>query len=512
MSFHLSKVAAGISMALLMLLALPVVGLSLIASFFEEEEVVASQNCAATPGQLPAVVPQPVNSIITEAAALYDTDPIALAVLWHNENGWRFDREPPPPYGNGRPWASSPKGANGPMQFLYGTWRGYKNSNPASQPGDIQDLTDAMFGAAHYLSDLGGTVGTPLGHPSTPKLRPSIMNAIVSYHSGQAFDSLGPAGRQYIEKGYEAYQALQANGGLAGEGSPAPVPSTCMTPVGMVGTPAEAVHVAINAARSAVGTPYVWGGEEPGGFDCSGLMQWSYAQAGVTLPRTAQLQYNEGTKVSLDELLPGDLVFSGTNGSTSAIYHVSMYIGDGQRIAAPFTGEEVRISTFDKTKYVGAIRPIPATSAEGSILLAGDSSGWEAPVRGNFRKSSGYGMRLHPIFRTFKMHNGQDWAAPTGTPVYAVSGGTIKAAGRSGAAGNRVVIDHGGGVTTTSMHLSSYGQGILLNPNGRVVKGQIIGYVGSTGASTGPHLHFEVSVYGRTVDPISFLRGKGLSV
>lgn len=172
--------------------------------------------CITEPGKLPRSVPQPLNSIITAAAKHYNTDPIALAVLYHNENDWTFNRALPPPYGTGRSWRTSPDGAQGPLQFMPGTWTGYKNSNPAHQPGNVLDLTDAMFAAANYLSNLGGKAGTPLGSPDTPNLKPSIMNAIVSYHSGPGFKSLGPAGRQYIQKGYEAYRSLQANSGLSG--------------------------------------------------------------------------------------------------------------------------------------------------------------------------------------------------------------------------------------------------------------------------------------------------------
>ncbi|MFI9149154.1 NlpC/P60 family protein [Streptomyces sp. NPDC053367] len=94
---------------------------------------------------------------------------------------------------------------------------------------------------------------------------------------------------------------------------------------------------ALAAARSALGRPYVWGANGPVGFDCSGLMQWSYAQAGVALPRTSQGQRFAGRQVPLSEAQPGDLVTYRSDAS-----HVGMYVGDGQVIHAPYPGAPVR--------------------------------------------------------------------------------------------------------------------------------------------------------------------------
>jgi cell wall-associated NlpC family hydrolase len=94
---------------------------------------------------------------------------------------------------------------------------------------------------------------------------------------------------------------------------------------------------AVAAARSALGRPYVWGATGPSGFDCSGLMQWSYAQAGVSLPRTSQSQRYAGRQIPLSEARPGDLVTYRSDAS-----HVGMYVGDGQVIHAPYPGAPVR--------------------------------------------------------------------------------------------------------------------------------------------------------------------------
>ncbi|MEE1755117.1 C40 family peptidase [Streptomyces sp. SP18CS02] len=94
---------------------------------------------------------------------------------------------------------------------------------------------------------------------------------------------------------------------------------------------------AVRAAMSAVGKPYVWGANGPAGFDCSGLMQWSYAQAGVGLPRTSQAQRNAGQHVPLSQARPGDLVTYRSDAS-----HVAMYMGNGQVVHAPYPGARVR--------------------------------------------------------------------------------------------------------------------------------------------------------------------------
>jgi cell wall-associated NlpC family hydrolase len=94
---------------------------------------------------------------------------------------------------------------------------------------------------------------------------------------------------------------------------------------------------AVAAARTALGKPYVWGSSGPSGFDCSGLMQWSYAQAGVHLPRTSQAQRYAGHQVPLSQAQPGDLVTYRSDAS-----HVAMYMGNGQVIHAPYPGAPVR--------------------------------------------------------------------------------------------------------------------------------------------------------------------------
>ncbi|HYD24659.1 MAG TPA: M23 family metallopeptidase [Croceibacterium sp.] len=120
-----------------------------------------------------------------------------------------------------------------------------------------------------------------------------------------------------------------------------------------------------------------------------------------------------------------------------------------------------------------------------------------APVPG--RVTSGYGQRRHPILGYSRMHAGIDFKASYGTPIYAVSDGTVQYAGRHGGHGNYVKLSHGGGLGTGYAHMSR----IAVSVGTRVRRGQVLGYVGSTGLSTGPHLHYEMYRNGATVNPSS---------
>ncbi len=117
------------------------------------------------------------------------------------------------------------------------------------------------------------------------------------------------------------------------------------------------------------------------------------------------------------------------------------------------------------------------------------------------RMTSGFGMRKHPLLGYTKMHKGTDFGAPTGTPVYAAADGTIERASRFSGYGNYVKIKHSAKLATAYAHLSRYATGI--RPGTKVKQGQVIGYVGTTGRSTGPHLHYEVLVNGVQVNPRS---------
>lgn len=116
------------------------------------------------------------------------------------------------------------------------------------------------------------------------------------------------------------------------------------------------------------------------------------------------------------------------------------------------------------------------------------------------RIASGFGFRIHPIYGIPKMHNGLDFTAPQGTPIYATGNGQVTTAGMGGGTGNQVIINHGYGYETVYMHMVR----IKTAVGATVKRGEVIGWVGSTGASTGPHCHYEVHVNGTAVDPVYF--------
>tara|TARA_A100001011_G_C14272077_1_gene827422 strand:- start:593 stop:1933 length:1341 start_codon:yes stop_codon:yes gene_type:complete len=163
---------------------------------------------------------------------------------------------------------------------------------------------------------------------------------------------------------------------------------------------------------------------------------------------------------------------------TGKIIYASMFVN----------GEEINLYNFKDKKEIGYY-DIKGKSIVKSLM--------KTPINGA-RLSSSYGMRKHPILGYNKMHKGTDFAAPSGTPIMASGSGTVTRARWCGGGGNCVKIKHNSTYETVYAHMKNFARGIK---EGRKVKqGQIIGYVGSTGLSTGPHLHYEVIVNGKKIN------------
>ena len=163
---------------------------------------------------------------------------------------------------------------------------------------------------------------------------------------------------------------------------------------------------------------------------------------------------------------------------TGKIIYASMYVN----------GAEINLYNFKDNKDTG-FYDLKGKSIVKSLM--------KTPINGA-RLSSSFGMRKHPILGYNKMHKGTDFAAPSGTPIMASGAGKITRARWCGGGGNCVKIKHNSTYETIYAHMKSFARGI--KEGKRVRQGQIIGYVGSTGLSTGPHLHYEVIVNGKKVN------------
>jgi cell wall-associated NlpC family hydrolase len=151
----------------------------------------------------------------------------------------------------------------------------------------------------------------------------------------------------------------------------------------------------VSEASQFEGTPYVWGGTTPQGFDCSGFTQYVYGQLGIQLPRTSEMQASSGTPVSsLAAAQPGDLVFfAGSDGTASSPGHVGIYIGNGEMIDAPHSGTAVQVQPVASAGPVVAIRQVLPTDSSLSATAMGDTSG-SATVMGNVSVPAAYASTI----------------------------------------------------------------------------------------------------------------------
>jgi murein DD-endopeptidase MepM/ murein hydrolase activator NlpD len=169
----------------------------------------------------------------------------------------------------------------------------------------------------------------------------------------------------------------------------------------------------------------------------------------------------------------------------------TVYHGDIRYAALTLSGQKLALYHFTRDDGEEGFFDLRGKSARKALL--------RTPVDGA-RISSGYGRRKHPILGYSKMHKGVDFAAPKGTPIYAAGNGSVEVAGRKGGYGKYVRIRHNGTYATAYAHMNGFAKGIRRGT--RVKQGQVIGYVGTTGRSTGPHLHYEVLRDGRQMNPM----------
>jgi len=210
-------------------------------------------------------------------------------------------------------------------------------------------------------------------------------------------------------------------------------------------------------------------------------LYWSLRDAGVSPQVAADYLHALSTRMDVGEVAPYDrfdLVIS--KSAAQPLVFAALHRVDGADV------ELLKWNANGKTDWFDT-----------DASAADHSAGLMAPVAG--RITSRFGMRYHPILHYARMHAGLDFGAAWGSPIVAAADGQVVVAGWTGGYGRAVEIGHGGGIVSLYGHMS----GVVATPGQMVRQGQVIGYVGSSGLSTGPHLHFEVRINGRPVDPMS---------
>ena len=216
----------------------------------------------------------------------------------------------------------------------------------------------------------------------------------------------------------------------------------------------------------------------------------SLAQAGVGIELRESLRDIFSEQFNLDDLKEGDQIRLLYN----SMYFRGQEMAAGDILAVEIVkgGKTYQAYYYDKGDEGGSYydydgEPLKSDSLNGFAFM---------PLQNYTRISSPYGIRVHPVLHTVKMHTGIDYAAPPGTPVYAPADGTLTFKGWKGGYGYTVMLMHSNGVETLYGHLSAFSPS-----KGHVKAGEVIGFVGSTGRSTGPHLHYEARINGQHVNP-----------
>ncbi|MFF8544992.1 NlpC/P60 family protein [Streptomyces werraensis] len=292
-------------------------------------------------------VPAEYQALIEEAGnTCPEVTPNLLAALLTQESGFN-------------PKAESPVGAQGIAQFMPSTWESHGTDGNGDGKRDVWDPEDAIPSSAKYLCTIAQDVKNVPGNKQS--------NMLAAYNAGsgavQKYGGVPPykETQNYVRSITALANQHQGGGRVADTGQAA---------------------TAINAAQQMLETPYSWGGGNangpstgvccsPGGqngkavagFDCSGLTLYAYAQAGISLPRTAAQQYAASQPVKPGQVRPGDLVFYGT--SATNIHHVGIYVGNGWMIDAPRPGTKVRYSPMDTMRDLFAVgRPTSNNNRE----------------------------------------------------------------------------------------------------------------------------------------------------
>lgn len=337
---------------------------------------------------------------------------------------------------------------------------------------------------------------------------PAIQDRLVLLGAGESVgaalvrDRIAPATAQVLQDAFEAafasgtpqpgarleYRRLPA---APGEAGPRPVQVTLYAGETYVGT----ISLADSGAYEPGVEPWSPGSDQrdtgppppPPGYTLRDGIYSTAIRNGVPTPVLRQTMRLVARLADLGQpAMPGDRlkILTAAGGSDpDRLIYVGLRHGGAST--------ECYVFRADAKSDYSCIDPNGTVGPEGMV----------APISGGVITSK-FGWRMHPILKRPKLHKGMDWAAPKGTPVVAVNDGTVNFAGVAGGYGNFVSVGHGEGIDSHYAHLDSIEPGIA---NGvPVKKGQRIGYLGTTGLSTGPHLHFEIFVKGEPTDPLNF--------
>jgi len=231
----------------------------------------------------------------------------------------------------------------------------------------IEDLPVAGFGTigiAGVDAVVSDATARSLGIPAGNAIVVSAPHAVFSSLMAQ-IKKLLPRGAAIAPLVAQTVIPAPAAGATGTGSAPPPAGVTGISPADGPGLSRAEVIAFLTAAESRLGLPYVWGGNGPSVFDCSGLVKWSLAQAGVVMPRVAADQARTGPQVPLSRLQPGDLLFYHTDPTAPGyISHVAIYVGDGEMIQAPEPGLDVEIVPADfGSEFAGAVAVYPRVAA-----------------------------------------------------------------------------------------------------------------------------------------------------
>ena len=306
-------------------------------------------------------LPPELAGAIDGAAAKFGVPASTLAGIWRIESGSTFPNPAVNSSGYGGLFGTSQWNASTQHQadFAAATLKHLLNTHGGNMAAAL-----SAYSGGGYTSVPGGGGAVHLGRSAPmpsggPVSAPAAMGGFSGAGGGSSLDAVAESALEALASG--TYNPSVALTKTLNALSTQPLQGNVQginfeMPKG--GKAAPAARGAIALAEHYLGTPYVWGGESPSGFDCSGLLQFIYGKQGIQIPRTSQQQYQAGRRVGRGQLRPGDAVFFvGSDGTRSAPGHEGIYIGGGRFIEAPHTGTTVRISNLNGMRdYVGARR------------------------------------------------------------------------------------------------------------------------------------------------------------